>query len=282
MNPSLPINGQTQVFGIFGYPVKHTFSPHMHNAAFRQLNLNARYLPFEVNPNQIGEAVQAIRALNLKGLNVTVPHKTAVIPYLDELTPIAQCVGAVNTIRNDQGRLIGTNTDGHGFVRSLQEFGFTPQNKNILILGAGGSARSIIAALGQEHASRISLINRTQEKAEKLLEELRPMLPEVELNLGDLEQERDQNIDLLVNTTSVGMKPGESPVDLGCFLRVRRVADIIYNPRQTRLLEQATELGIACVNGIGMLLHQGCLAFEFWTGQSAPVEVMQQELLNQL
>ena len=201
------------------------------------------------------------------------------LPYLDEITPTAQRVGAVNTIRNDQGKLVGTNTDGLGLIRSLSELSFSAKNQTIVVLGAGGSTRSILVALAEAEAKRIFLINRTIAKAQQLVEEFSPVFPETEFQVVDLANLFHVPIDLLLNTTSVGMKNDESPVDLAQFQTLHHVVDIIYTPPQTLLLKQAEQLKIPFINGIGMLLHQGCAAFEFWTNQRAPATLMKKQLL---
>ena len=277
-----PITGKTKVYGILGYPVRHTFSPPLHNAAFQTTHMEAAYLPFEVHPDHLKTAIEGIRSLEIAGVNVTIPHKINVLAYLDEITATAQRIGAVNTIRNDQGKLIGTNTDGLGLIRSLAELSFSPSNQTIVILGAGGSTRSILVALAEAQAKRIFLLNRTMVKAQQLIEEFSPIFPETEFQVAEVAHLFPMPIDLLLNTTSVGMKNDASPIDLAPFHTVHHVVDIIYTPQQTRLLKQAEQLTIPFMNGIGMLLHQGCAAFEFWTDQPAPVSVMKQQLLTLL
>ena len=276
------ITGKTKVYGILGFPISHTFSPSLHNTAFREAQIEAAYLPFEVEPESLPAAIEGIRSLQMGGVNVTIPHKISVLPLLDEITPTARLIGAVNTIRNDQGRLIGTNTDGHGFIRSLSQFSFAPENQTILMLGAGGSARSILVALAECKAKRIFLVNRTFKKAQRLAEEFSPHFPETEIRVETLSNLIHFPIDLLINTTSVGMKDEGAPVDLTQFQSLGHVIDIIYTPRQTLLLKHAEKLKIPFINGIGMLLHQGCEAFEFWMNQEAPVASMEKKLLSML
>ena len=162
------ITGKTEIYGIIGYPVKHSFSPIMHNAAFFELKMDARYLPFSVKHENIPQAIQGIKALGIAGINVTIPHKSSIIPYLDEVTPLAKKIGAVNTVKNDNGRLIGTNTDVLGFIQSLKKLNFSPTNKIIGLLGAGGSARALIAGLSDAGASKLLIHYRTVERAERL------------------------------------------------------------------------------------------------------------------
>lgn len=278
----IPVIGTTQVYGILGYPVSHTFSPPIHNLAFETLKLNAVYLPFKVLPEQLKPAIEGIRSLDIAGVNVTIPHKINVLPHLDEITPTAEKIGAVNTIRNEDGRLIGTNTDGLGLLRSFQKFPFSPKQKTILILGAGGSTRSAIVALAEAQAKTIYLINRTIDKAQKLAEEFSPIFPDTSIEVTTPEKLKHTPIDLLINTTSVGMKSSETPLDLNQFSQIRHVVDIIYSPQKTVLLEQANTLDIPFINGVGMLLHQACEAFQFWTNHAAPVTLMENELLKLL
>ena len=276
------ISGTTRTYCIIGYPVQYTFSPQMHNAAFSELKMDARYLAFPVKREQVQQALDGIRVLNISGINVTVPHKSSVIPYLDEVTPLAQKLGAVNTILNVDGRLKGTNTDISGFVRSLGALNFSPKNKTVAVLGAGGSARAVLAGLADAGASRILVHNRTTERAESLVTEFTHNFPESQLTVVSLKTIYDSNLDLLVNTTTVGMESDEIPLDLSQCLRIEHVLDLIYSPVKPRLLRQAEDLGIPAVNGSGMLLYQGCDAFTFWTGKTAPENVMREQLLNLL
>tara|TARA_B100000579_G_scaffold414316_1_gene407822 strand:+ start:1918 stop:2763 length:846 start_codon:yes stop_codon:yes gene_type:complete len=272
------ISGATEIYGLIGDPVEHSFSPTMMNAAFSSLNLDARYLAFRVKVEGISEAVSGIRALNLAGVNITVPHKSSVIPYLDEVTPLAKKIGAVNTISNINGHLKGTNTDLSGFIRSLKTLNFSPKNKTIAILGSGGSARSLIAGLADFGALRVIINNRTTDRAKKLVSEFSKYFPKTNFEEVSLQSIHETPLDLLVNTTTVGMFSSDLPIDLKKCQKISLLVDIIYSPIQTSLLKQAEELGINAVNGIGMLLYQGCEAFSFWTGKQAPEEVMRNRL----
>ena len=274
------IYGTTEIYGLTGDPVEHSFSPIMMNAAFSSMNLDARYLAFQVKAEDVSEAIAGIRALNFAGVNVTVPHKSTVIPYLDEVTPLAKKIGAVNTISNVRGHLKGTNTDFSGFIRSLKTLNFSPKNKVIALLGAGGSARALLVGLADAGAFRVIVYNRTSERSKKLVAEFSQYFPQTKLESVSLQTIHETPLDLLVNTTTVGMFSSEVPVDLKQCKKISLLADIIYNPIQTTLLKQAEEMGIAAVNGIGMLLYQGCEAFTFWTGKQAPEEVMRNRLLT--
>jgi shikimate dehydrogenase len=274
------ISGTTQIYGLIGDPVGHSFSPPMMNAVFSYMNLDACYLAFQVDEKKVSEAIAGIRALNFAGVNVTVPHKSAVIPYLDEVSPLAKKIGAVNTISNVKGRLKGTNTDFSGFIRSLKTLNFSPKKKTIALLGSGGSARALVAGLADAGALRVMLHNRTAERAEKLVTEFSRYFPLTQLEAVSLQTIHETPLDLLVNTTTVGMFSSDLPLNLKQCRKINLLADIIYRPSQTPLLKQAKELGINAVNGIDMLLYQGCDAFTFWTGKQAPEEVMRSQLLS--
>ena len=274
------ISGTTQIYGLIGDPVEHSFSPPMMNAVFSYMNLDACYLAFQVDEKKVSEAIAGIRALNFAGVNVTVPHKSTVIPYLDEVSPLAKKIGAVNTISNVKGRLKGTNTDFSGFIRSLKTLNFSPKKKTIALLGSGGSARALVAGLADAGALRVMLHNRTAERAEKLVTEFSRYFPLTQLEAVSLQTIHETPLDLLVNTTTVGMFSSDLPLNLKQCRKINLLADIIYRPSQTPLLKQAKELGINAVNGIDMLLYQGCDAFTFWTGKQAPEEVMRSQLLS--
>jgi shikimate dehydrogenase len=274
------ISGKTKVCGIFGDPVEHSISPAMHNAAFCKLGLDMVYVPFSVKREDLKRAVEGLRALNMRGMNVTLPHKIAVIPLLDEIDAQAGKIGAVNTIVNEAGVLKGYNTDGEGFLRALTAADITVENKNILVIGAGGAARSIAFVLADRGAV-ITLMNRhpgaARELADWLFSSFRREVKVEELNPGNI---RDcvEKTDVLINTTSVGMTPGvkDTPVP-GAFLKKElNVIDIIYNPVRTRLLDEAEKAGAAIMSGLEMLVWQGAAAFELWSGEKAPVEVMRQ------
>lgn len=276
------ISGKTKLVGLFGHPVSHSLSPAMHNAAFSALNLPYAYVPFDVNPAFLEEGVRAIRALNLRGVNVTIPHKEAVIPYLDRMTPEAELIGAVNTIVNDDGVLTGHNTDGKGFVCSLEEAGAVGiKERNVLILGTGGAARAVAVALALRGAGRIVIAGRTLTKAAEITAVIGSKICDrcasvMEINTPLFEQELAQ-ADIIVNTTPVGMYPNHDILPLinvnlcnpGAF-----VYDLVYNPMETSLLKASRNLGLGTLSGLGMLVWQGALAFEIWTGRKPPIELM--------
>ena len=278
MNTPPAINGETELYGIIGHPVRHTLSPVIQNAALRALGLNAVYLPLPVAPEHVREALLGLAAVGAKGLNVTVPHKQAVIPCLLELTPEAAAIGAVNCLRLGEGGYEGTNTDGTGFMLSLQEdLAWYPQGKRVLLLGAGGAARAIGWHLLKEGVSRLTIANRTFERAQELARDLRAD-PGGEVDAVPLDAVGGLGPHLLVNATSVGMGDGHAPVRLRTVEVTEGVIDIVYRPFSTPLLEQARELGLPRANGLGMLLYQGAAAFRYFAGLEAPVAAMREAL----
>jgi shikimate dehydrogenase len=282
----MTISGKTKICALIGDPVEHTMSPAMHNAAFQKMGLDYLYVPFHVRTEQLPQAVAGLKALNVAGFNVTIPHKVAVIPLLDSLDPLAEKIGAVNTVVNNNGELRGYNTDAEGFLRALLEHGINPQGKNVVVLGAGGAARAIAYILAGKGA-RLTILNRQQELdwaeniAQLILDELHREVKVFELgNIADVLP----GVNLLVNATSVGMSPADnaSPVPAGLLDKVPAVFDIVYNPLKTKLLKQAAAVGAKTISGIDMLAWQGALAFEKWTGQKAPIELMRQEAVKML
>ncbi len=275
------IKGNTKIVGLFGYPVEHSLSPLFQNAAFTELGLNFVYLPFLVHPKDLPRAVEAIRALNLAGVNVTVPHKRKIVDYLDEVSPEVEKIGAVNTVVNQKGKLVGYNTDGKGFISSLKERRFDFQGKRVLLLGAGGAALSIGFSLLREKAEEIVLINRTQTRAVNLSNRLKRIFPSSFLRVIKF-KDRDsfpgkKDVDLLINATSVGMGSGEPPlINLEGFSCRIFVYDIVYRP--TRLLKEAKKRDLPYLNGLEMLISQGALSFELWTGEKAPLNKMREAI----
>ncbi|TMV46940.1 shikimate dehydrogenase [Paenibacillus mesophilus] len=272
----------TVMHGVFGDPIKHSKSPIMHNRAFRELGLNAAYAAFHILPGQLKDAVAGIRALQFRGVNVTIPHKLEVMDYLDEIDEGARAIGAVNTIVNEGGRLIGHNTDGIGYVRSLkEEAGFSVAGKKVLILGAGGAARGVSYALAKEGASAVYIANRTVSKAEELAEAVRPFTAAEGMGYDSIHDVRDQ-VDLIVHNTSVGMHPNvdEVLIDTSWFHEGLTVSETVYNPLVTRLLREAEAKGARTHGGLGMFIYQGAYAFEYWTGREAPVAAMRETVLE--
>jgi shikimate dehydrogenase len=274
------ITGKTMIVGIFGYPVEHTISPPMHNAAFAQLGLDFCYVPFLVHPDRLKEAIAGIRALSLSGVNITVPHKENVIPLLDEIDSEAVFIGAVNTIRNDDGILTGFNTDGRGFMRSLSEADIEVRGKKVLMLGSGGAARAVGYYLCKE-ADRVFLYDIDTVKADSLAKHLSGIRGNAEKTDLETVQGRDivREADIIVNATPLGLKPHDPlPLDVELIRPEQAVCDLIY--KETPLLRAASLAGCKTLDGTGMLLWQGVLAFEIWTDIKPPVEIMKEALLH--
>lgn len=287
---SAKINGKTKIVGLFGYPVEHTFSPLMHNSAFEALKLDYVYVPFPVAPENLAQGVEALRALGLQGVNVTIPHKEAVMEYLDEISPQAKLIGAVNTIVHREGKLIGYNTDGPGFVKSLEEeTGTCMRDKSLVIIGAGGAARAVAIQSALAGARKISLVNRNPARADSIAESIqasgKDCLVETFALADKLWQRSLPETNILVDTSPIGMHPHTqvapiiSPELLSANLLV---CDLVYNPQDTVLLQAARASGAKTWGGLGMLIHQGALAFELWTGQKAPLEVMEKAVQDYL
>ena len=281
----MTVNGKTSVCAIIGDPVEHSLSPVIHNAAFKKLGLNLVYVAFTVTSPELKTAILGAKSLGLRGLNVTMPHKNAVMKYLDEVDSAAKPIGAVNTILNNQGKLIGYNTDGSGAMIALQENGVYPEEKKLVLLGAGGAAKAIAYQAAQD-VEELVILNRTQEKAKKLAEALKSLGAKVKagtLSSKVLEEELPTT-DILVNATSVGMHPDVdvSPVPSDLLHSELSVMDIIYKPLKTKFLKDAKSAGANVVSGIEMLLYQGVVAFEIWTNCLAPIEVMREAALNEL
>jgi shikimate dehydrogenase len=282
----MDVSGKTRVYGVIGDPIEHTLSPTLQNAAFTALGLDCIFLAFPVKTGQVKEALDGVRALGICGLNVTMPHKNAVIEYLDEIQEAAKFLKAVNTVQNKNGKLQGYNTDGVGAVNALKENGTDPRGKRVLLLGAGGAARAIAFALTKE-ASELVILNRTEVQASGLASSLIEVT-EKKISSGILSPESLevclQETDILINATSIGMKPNHkiSPVPANLLKPNLSVMDIVYNPVETQLAKDAKAAGANVVSGVEMLIYQGAAAFEIWTGQNAPVDVMRKAALNQL
>ena len=282
------ISGKTKICGLIGDPIEHSMSPAMHNTAFKNRGLDYVYLPFRVAKARLGEAILGVKALNIRGLNVTIPHKVSVIPLLDELDPLAEKIGAVNTIINNDGVLKGYNTDAHGFLRALLEQDIEPDGKSIVMLGAGGASRAISFILAERGANLV-ILNRQLELdwAVKLGNSISRTfgrkVKALELNEQNLTPVlRKANI--LVNTTSVGMRPNtnETPIPARLLESDLVVFDIVYNPVKTKLLTEAESAGAKAISGLEMLVWQGALAFEMWTGLTAPLEIMRKATIRAL
>jgi shikimate dehydrogenase len=278
----------TDVYGIFGFPVSHSLSPAMHNRAFAELGLDAVYVPFAVAPEALAEAVRGVRAPGLRGLNVTLPHKTSVMAHLDHVEPDARVIGAVNTLYWQDERLCGKNTDAEGLARSLLEARVQLEGARVTVLGAGGAARATVVGLARAGAAQVTLAARRESEAEALAHELRSHLSPCELSSTRFTTEAlrttFERTDLLVQATSATLGGGPHADDFANALPFSAlpaqavVTDLVYKPRITRVMQNAHARELRTVDGLGMLLHQGALAFERWTGRPAPVAVMRHAL----
>ncbi|MFC2122624.1 shikimate dehydrogenase [Bacteroidota bacterium] len=282
------LTGKTKLCGLIGDPVEHTMSPAMHNAAFAKMGLDFVYVPFRVKPEDLTQAVAGMKALNIRGLNVTIPHKVAIISLLDELDSLAEKIGAVNTVVNDSGILQGFNTDAIGFLEALTQRGVEPKGKRVVVLGAGGAGRAASFVLA-ERGAHLLILNRRQELgwAEELAGQLTQAFGQevraMELTDGNLAQALEGAY-ILVNATSVGMTPNtdETPVSADMLRPSLVVFDVVYNPVKTKLMRQAEQIGAQTISGLEMLVWQGALAFELWTGAKPPVELMRKEVMRSL
>lgn len=276
------ITGHTRLGCLLGTPVTHSISPMMYNEAFRLLGLDRVYLCFDTKHADLGGIVRSLREMNVFGFNLTMPDKERILPFLDEISPAAQMIGAVNTVKNGDGKLIGHNTDGMGYMRSVRETGYDPADGAMTLLGAGGAAASIAIHAALDHVPVLHIVNRrgrSWANAERLADTINHNTA-CHADVIDMADEKEvkrsiQNSRLLTNATSIGMAPNEdaTPVtDTSCFHPGLLVSDIIYNPRTTRLLREAKEMGCHTLNGMNMLLYQGAAAFSIWTGLEMPVE----------
>lgn len=285
------ITGHTRLLALIGSPVGHSGSPQMYNYSFERLGIDYAYVAFDIKINQVKDAIAAMRTFQMRGCNVTMPCKTEVVKYMDELSPAARIIGAVNTIVNDDGRLTGYITDGEGFVNNLKDQGISVSGKKITIAGGGGAATAIQVQCALDGAREISIFNirdeffvRTLETAEKIKKEV----PGCAVNVYDIADtakmtEEIASSDIFANATIVGMKPmeNESVVkDLSAFHPGLVVADAVYDPQETRLLREAKEAGCTCIGGKGMLLWQGVAAFKLYTGRDMPVEEVKERFFR--
>lgn len=274
------IGGATRLVGIIGDPVTHSLSPAIHNAAFAALGLDFAYVPLLVPADRVGEAVAGLRALGFRGANVTMPHKAAVLPFLDEVSSDARLIDAVNTIVVDGERLCGHTTDGEGFLRALREV--EPggaAGRPVLLLGAGGAARAVALALAREGAGSLTVADRTPAAAQRLVERLRPRLGDAALRVVRLDRLAAADVeaaDLIVNATPLGVE-GDLKLPSVVVDTLRRghvVYDLVYGKRPTNLLTEAQAHGARTVDGLSMLVWQAAASFELWTGRPAPLDVM--------
>lgn len=280
----MKIKGSTNIVGLIGHPVEHSFSPPMHNAAFDALGMDYTYVAFDVNPAELQKAIEGARSLNIRGFNVTIPHKIEVMKYLDEIDDVARLIGAVNTI--DFKNLKGYNTDGIGAVRAIEEV-TSIKNKNVVIAGAGGASRAISFYIAKYGADSLTILNRNVDKAQSLARDVSNSGL-----IGDVKSDSINEInayladaDILVDTTPLGMHPhiNNQPIATAENMHDELVVfDAVYNPNETVLLKQAIEAGAKPVYGIKMLLYQGAESFKIWTGADAPVDIMEKALKDTL
>jgi len=276
-------NYKAELVGVFGHPVAENPTIVMQEAAFRALGLNWRYLTIEVYPEDLAAAMQGLRAFNMRGINLTIPHKVEVLKYLDEISPAAQLMGAVNTVVRQGERLVGENTDGKGFMQSLRlEGGIDPAGKCIVVLGAGGAARAITVEMVLAGASQVTVVNRTPGRGPALADLLNEKTPvSASFVAWDQTYRLPESSDILVNATSIGLYPnvGDQPdIDYATIQPRMTVCDVIPNPPRTPFLSHAHDRGAQTLDGLGMLVYQGAIGFKLWTGQEAPVQVMRQAL----
>jgi shikimate dehydrogenase len=271
-----------ELVGVLGYPVAENPTCVMQNAAFEALGLQWRYLTIEVKPDALPDAVRGLRAMGFRGINLTIPHKVAVMALLDEISPDAALIGAVNTVRREGDRLIGENTDGKGFLRGVREADYDPRGKSIVVLGAGGAARAITVELALAGAANLIVVNRDVKRGQQLVDHLTGRTSTLaQFVAWDTTYSIEPTIDIVVNATSIGLYPdleSTPDVDLSAVRSDALVCDVIPNPPDTRFLQAARARGLKTLNGLSMLVYQGTLGFEMWTGQAAPEAVMKSAL----
>ena len=280
----MKIKGSTNIVGLIGHPVEHSFSPPMHNAAFDALNMDCAYVAFDVNPNDLKSAIEGAESLNIKGFNVTIPHKVDVMQYLDDLDEVARLIGAVNTI--DFKNLKGYNTDGIGAVKAIEEV-TSIKNKNVVVAGAGGASRAISFYIAKYGAESLTILNRNEVKVESLASDVSDsgLIGEVASDSINAIGNYMESADVLIDTTPLGMHPNinDEPIVKADMMDEDLVVfDAVYNPNETVLIKEAIKANAKPVYGIKMLLYQGAESFKIWTGKTAPVDVMEKALRNTL
>lgn len=284
MSEKKTITANTKVLCVIGHPIEHSMSPTMHNAAIKALDLDYVYVAYNIHPDNLEKAVEGFKALDIKGINVTVPHKENIMKYLDEIDPIAEKIGAINTIKNENGFLRARNTDAAGAKKALLDAGCEISGKNILFLGSGGVARALCYILSEE-ANKIVLSDLVEDRALKLAEEVKE---KTDANIigkksseGVIEAEI-RNADILINATPLGMTPkvDATPIKKEFLHNELFVFDVVYNPLQTKLMKDATDMGCKTLGGLDMLVNQGVLAFEWWTGKEPNANLMKNKIID--
>ncbi len=274
-------NKPFKIYGVLGYPVKHSLSPLMHNAALRRLKINSNYKLFEKSPRELKSFLRSLDQENIHGLNITVPHKENVIKFLDSVSAEARLIGAVNTVQVKSGRLFGFNTDGAGFIKHITgDLKFNLKKKNVAIIGAGGAAKAVAVFLAKAGIRQLNIFDIDKNKVSQLVTHLKINFPKVNFNQAKTSAElKIDECDLVVNASPLGMRPGDKlPADVKLIRPGTLVYDLVYNPKETKFLKIAKQRNAKVSNGLGMLLYQGALSFKYFTGKNAPVEVMRRAL----
>jgi shikimate dehydrogenase len=280
-------NFKAELVACFGQPVAENPTGAMQEAAFAALGLNWRYLTVEVAPPNLEDAIRGVRAFGMRGINLTIPHKVSVMNYLDSIAPDAGIIGAVNTVRREGDRLIGENTDGKGFLRGVRaDAGVDPKGKRVVVLGAGGAARAIVTELALAGVSDLLVVNRSASRGEQMVSDLAAKTKgPIRFAKWEGVYQVPGDVDLLVNATSIGLYPDVDampPVDLSKAQDGMLVSDAVFNPPETRLLAAARKRGLPVLDGLAMLVYQGVIGFQLWTGQDPPEEVMKDALSSAL
>ncbi|NSW90968.1 MAG: shikimate dehydrogenase [Firmicutes bacterium] len=275
------ISGKTKLLGVIGNPLSHSISPQLHNTLSRYFGIDAIYVPFHVEKGKLEDAIKGLSAINVLGFNITIPYKNDVVKYIDEISKEAALIGAVNTVKNINGKLYGYNTDASGFIRSFkEESGMDLKGKRAVLLGAGGAARAIAVGLAFEGVSGISIINRTTAKAAEIAEIINNNISPIAEFYGTIDSEAQEVLkhgDAIINTTSLGMYPDvdKTPIAFPFEFSSNQVLyDVIYNPGKTKFLEEGEKQGRKIINGLGMLIYQGIQAYEIWMDVKVPDEVI--------
>jgi shikimate dehydrogenase len=274
-----------EIYGLVGYPVKHSVSPAMHNAAFASLRMNAKYKLFEVQPELVSSFLQSAAKENIHGFNVTIPYKEIMVSYMDQLTEEAKVIGAVNTVKVCDGRTMGHNTDALGFLQHLMDvYSTSLYNQTVSVIGAGGAARAVVQSLAAEGAGKILIYDIQREKAESIVDKITENFEVANIEAVDtIDNLLEAAPDLLINASPVGMNELDPVlVNINKLSSSTFVYDLIYNPQQTKLLQLARTKGCRYSNGLGMLLYQGMKSFEYWTGQKPSIEVMRKALVDEI
>jgi shikimate dehydrogenase len=272
-----------KLFAVLGYPIGHSMSPIMLNDVLSYYEIDAHYHPFKVSPEDLEIAIRGLKAIGISGFNVTIPHKSAIIPFLDSVDDLALSIGAVNTVVNDNGKLVGYNTDGYGFIKGLEPYISSFSDKKVLVIGAGGAARAIYFTMAKMKPLALDITNRTVIKATELIKACPFESNSRALSLDEAEVQLNE-YDVVIQTTMIGMYPNvlETPISLKKLNNQALVCDIVYNPLETQLLKEARQKGATVQNGVEMFVYQGALAFEKWTGIFPDVKRMRENVLRQL